>query len=86
MAIGLERLTQEHSESSIEMQDQIGAACGQLRNLSTDVQELSHNLHSAKLEYLGIAVVAKLSARIGREAQSRDRVWPGRCAQECVER
>ena len=62
VAIALERFSREHCKSTVAMQ-QIETACRQLIDLSEDVQALSHNLHSSKLEYLGIAAATRSFCR-----------------------
>ena len=57
LAISLERL-QQNPPSSAELMREIGEARKELENLGSDVQALSHHLHSSKLEYLGLAVAA----------------------------
>jgi signal transduction histidine kinase len=67
LAISLERL-QQNPPSSVELMREIGEARKELENLGSDVQALSHRLHSSKLEYLGLAVAA---AGFCREVSSR---------------
>jgi len=47
----------ERDEQGID--DRIRRACALLSNLGTDIQALSHRLHSSKLEYLGFVAAAK---------------------------
>jgi PAS domain S-box-containing protein len=71
LTINLQGLRQ-NPPSSVELMREIGEASKQLEDLGSDVQALSHRLHSSKLEYLGLAVAAggfcrELSARNGVE-------------------
>jgi PAS domain S-box-containing protein len=45
------------------IEDRIRRACALLSNLGTDIQALSHRLHSSKLEYLGLVGAAKSFCR-----------------------
>jgi signal transduction histidine kinase len=44
--------------SKAEVMQDIAEACKQVQDLGSDVQALSHHLHSPKLEYLGLAAAA----------------------------
>jgi PAS domain S-box-containing protein len=44
--------------SGVEFTDHIGVVCQSLAALGTDIQALSHRLHSSKLDYLGLAAAA----------------------------
>jgi PAS domain S-box-containing protein len=59
LAIELERLQQNHPNLPAE----VGSRMGELRKLTseiaTDIQSLSHELHSAKLQYLGLAAAVR---------------------------
>jgi len=49
----------EHSPSScVEFSDHMGVVRQSLADLGTDIQALSHRLHSSKLDFLGLAVAA----------------------------
>ena len=67
LAISLEGL-QQNPPSSVELIREIGEARKQLEDLGSDVQALSHRLHSSKLEYLGLA---KAAASLCREFSNR---------------
>jgi PAS domain S-box-containing protein len=58
LAVGLEQLQHELPESETALQRRIDTVQVQATQLTSDVQTLSHELHSAKLEYLGIVVAA----------------------------
>jgi signal transduction histidine kinase len=47
-----------HPESLSELKRELGQASEELQYLGSDVQALSHRLHSSKLEYLGLAAAA----------------------------
>jgi signal transduction histidine kinase len=46
-------------ESAVDFRDHIHYAQQRLSEMSVDIQELSHRLHSSKLEYLGLVSAAK---------------------------
>ena len=48
----------EGDTSLVELRHAIGNAMQQVSDLSTDIQRLSHRLHSSKLEFLGLAAAA----------------------------
>jgi PAS domain S-box-containing protein len=50
----LERLRQDFPDLGAEVHARIGALRKQTDELATDVQSMSHELHSSKLEYLGL--------------------------------
>ena len=58
LAVGLEQLQHELPEAELGLHGRIDTVQMQATQLTTDVQSLSHELHSAKLEYLGIVVAA----------------------------
>ncbi len=64
----------EHPPSSgVEVTNHIGVVCQSLSDLSTDIQALSHRLHSSKLDYLGLAAAAGGFCReIVRATEGRD--------------
>ena len=45
-------------DSSVEVKDHIRRVCKSFSELGSDIQALSHHLHSSKLEYLGIVAAA----------------------------
>lgn len=53
LAIEIDQL-QEHPETPSEVRDRADELSKRTKEISTDVQALSHELHSSKLEYLGI--------------------------------
>jgi len=54
MTVELEQLQHSNSENSGELRNRIGELRDELLEISTDVQSLSHELHSARLEFLGL--------------------------------
>jgi PAS domain S-box-containing protein len=59
LSIGLEGVQQDVPDASAELRTRIGALRNQTTEIANDVQSLSHELHSSKLEYLGIVGAAK---------------------------
>ena len=58
LAVTLESLEQEPSTSAAELRREIGKIVKNVQDLGNDVQDISHQLHSSKLEYLGLASAA----------------------------
>jgi PAS domain S-box-containing protein len=58
LAMNLDRYRHAHPESLSEPKGELGQASEQLQDLGSDVQALSHRLHSSKLEHLGLAAAA----------------------------
>jgi PAS domain S-box-containing protein len=61
LTIELDRL--DHSGSTNDLHDILQELKRRVIEISTDVQALSHQLHSSKLEYLGLAAAAKSFCR-----------------------
>ena len=59
LAIGLEQLQQESPALPAEVRSQMGKLKKQTFEIAADIQSLSHELHSAKLQYLGIAAAMR---------------------------
>jgi signal transduction histidine kinase len=59
VAIELERCDQQAPDATAGIHDHIRQARQRLFELGEDIQELSHHLHSSKLEYLGLVTAAK---------------------------
>lgn len=59
LAIQLEQIRQNLPDSSSDAQTLLGTLSKRATQISTDVQSMSHELHSSKLEYLGIAVALR---------------------------
>jgi PAS domain S-box-containing protein len=71
LAINLEGLRHNLPSSKAEITKDIAEAVKQVQDLGSDVQALSHHLHSSKLEYLGLAAAA---AGFCREVSNRQGV------------
>ena len=59
VSIQLEQVQRELPDSVSEQRSRVGELRKRIMNISTDVQMMSHELHSAKLSYLGAAVAMK---------------------------
>jgi signal transduction histidine kinase len=59
LAIELEGVQQDVPDAASELRTRLGAVHDQTTQITNDVQLLSHELHSSKLEYLGIVGAAK---------------------------
>lgn len=74
LAVNLQSLQQKPQASAVKLRRVIGDAIKELENLGTDVQALSHRLHSSKLEHLGLTTAAgafcrEVSKRQGLQIQ-----------------
>jgi PAS domain S-box-containing protein len=58
LSVDLELWAQHPASSEIEVSNHIGNVLQALADLGTDIQALSHRLHSSKLEFLGLAAAA----------------------------
>ncbi len=58
LKLNLETLRKSAHTSRADLREGIGKAIQQVCNLSSDMQALSHRLHSSKLKYLGLAAAA----------------------------
>jgi PAS domain S-box-containing protein len=81
LAVELDRWNQQLPPSAVELHDHIHHAIQRLSNIATDIQALSHRLHSSKLEYLGLVATAKsfcreLSEQHQVEIDFRDMAMP----------
>jgi len=54
LAIEMEQLKQNPPESANEVADRMGVLSKRTREIAADIQSMSHQLHSSKLEYLGL--------------------------------
>jgi PAS domain S-box-containing protein len=68
LSISLEVVKRSPPASAAELDQEIGAALQKVADLTTDIQALSHRLHSSKLEILGLAGA---SARFCEELSDR---------------
>jgi len=74
LALKLQTLQESVPASVAEIRGAIAEASKETEDLGTDIQALSHRLHSSKLEYLGLASAAggfckELSDRLGMEIE-----------------
>jgi PAS domain S-box-containing protein len=72
LAVKLDGLEHSLPNSAAEIRHAIGEASNETKGLGSDIQALSHRLHSSKLEYLGLAAAAgsfcrEISDRQGME-------------------
>jgi PAS domain S-box-containing protein len=59
VTIELDRSIERVPPSMVEAQDKVNSAKQHIAEIATDIQLLSHHLHSSKLEYLGIGAAAR---------------------------
>jgi len=59
LAVNLERLRQDMPASEVALQQRIADECARISLLASDIQAMSHSLHSSKLQLLGLAAAAK---------------------------
>jgi PAS domain S-box-containing protein len=59
LTIELERLQENSPDLPVEVRGRMGELHKQTSEMATDIQTLSHELHSAKLEYLGLAAAMR---------------------------
>ena len=71
LAVNLDSLKENLPASDAEIRQSLAEACKQLTELGSDTQDLSHRLHSSKLEYLGLPAAA---ASFCRELSDRQKV------------
>jgi len=86
-AMNLESLKQALPASATELERGIGEVQDQISDLASDIQGLSHRLHSSKLDYLGLEVAAagfckEVSERQGVEIDFNCENVPKRLSQE----
>ena len=58
LSVNMDRLGQGVPESEVGLGDRLREETQHLSEIASDIQALSHRLHSSKLEYLGLAVAA----------------------------
>ena len=75
LAVTLEQLKQELSKAPREMQHRVAQAHGQVSQLGSEIQALSHRLHSSKLEYLGLEAAAAAFCKEFSERQRMEVVF-----------
>jgi PAS domain S-box-containing protein len=59
LTVELERLRQDSPDLPAEVSSRVGALREQASGIASDVQSMSHDLHSSKLEYLGIVTAMR---------------------------
>jgi len=59
LAVELDQLQDNSPDLPVEARSRVGELQKQASEIATDIQSLSHELHSAKLEYLGIAAAMR---------------------------
>jgi signal transduction histidine kinase len=59
LANDLEMMEQDPPDSAVEVRNRIHEHLRRVHEIGTDVQAISHRLHSSKLQYLGIVAAAK---------------------------
>ena len=69
LAVQLDGVQQDVPDSATELGRQIGDLRKQTTQITNDVQSLSHELHSSKLEYLGIVGATKIFCKEFGERQ-----------------
>lgn len=70
VAVSLKTLKQDLPDSELKAKRGIDATCERVSELESDVQALSHRLHSSKLEYLGLEAAASGFCRELSERQN----------------
>ncbi len=71
VAIQLAQVQQDIPNSGSELPSRIGELQNQTSEIANDIQSLSHELHSSRLQYLGIVAATKTSA----ESSASSRGW-----------
>ena len=87
LAVRLDDCRHGHPESLSELKRELGQASDEVQDLGSDVQALSHRLHSSKLEHLGLAVAAagfckEFSTQQGVEIDFRSEGIPDKLSDE----
>ncbi|MDE3220912.1 MAG: PAS domain S-box protein [Nitrospirota bacterium] len=59
MAIELEQLDQQLPSSAVDLQHRTRHVLQEARKLSTDLHNLSHELHPSKMDYVGLAIATR---------------------------
>jgi len=59
LAVDLDVLQQEPPDSSVELQNRLDELRERLSEIGSEIQAISHRLHSSKLEYLGLVAACK---------------------------
>jgi PAS domain S-box-containing protein len=87
LKVNLDRLKQGLPASAVEIHKGIEEASEQVSNLGSEIQALSHRLHSSKLEYLGLETAAasfcrELSEEHGADVEFHSESVPKHLPQE----
>jgi signal transduction histidine kinase len=87
LAVNLEGLQENLPSSASDLTQKIGKVSKEVKDLGIDVQALSHQLHSSKLEYLGLQAAAagfcrELSHQQGVEIDFQWEEFPNDLPQE----
>jgi PAS domain S-box-containing protein len=87
LTVNLDRLRQELPASAVELKNRFEEEIKSLSDVASEIQALSHRLHSSKLEYLGLTAAAasfcnELSARQTVEVDFHSEGVPKRLPQE----
>ena len=69
LAVELTHVQQNSPDLHVEVRRRLGELQKQTTEIATDIQSLSHELHSSKLEYLGLAVAMRSFCREFGEVQ-----------------
>jgi signal transduction histidine kinase len=75
LTIELEQLRQNLPNLPVEVRDRFGELQKQTAEVASDVQSMSHQLHSSKLEYLGIATAMSAFCREFSQQQNVEVVF-----------
>jgi signal transduction histidine kinase len=59
LSVGLERLGQKPPATAAGVAKRVGVLLAEMKELSSDVQRMSHRLHPAKLDHLGLVTALK---------------------------
>jgi signal transduction histidine kinase len=59
LAFNLDRVKNDLPVEQAKLRERVAGECERVSQLASDIQALSHRLHSSKLEYLGLEVAAK---------------------------
>jgi PAS domain S-box-containing protein len=70
LAVELEQLQQNFPDLSPKVRSRMGELQKQTSDVATDIQSLSHKLHSSKLQYLGIAAAMRAFCKEFGEQQN----------------
>jgi signal transduction histidine kinase len=72
LAIELEQLQQNSPDLPAEVRSRVGKLRKHTSEIATDIQSLSHELHSSRLEYLGVAATTRAFCKEFGEQQKME--------------